>query len=481
MPKRNKLLFISILVAPLLLLISGLISNQTILDQLLVDVNRGELILENYPPAKDGSYVSDRYTECVAITMGIHSNRDQFFLDGLKGEFVGNCNDLAIALQMPSASVDVIDKSFNLWKKNFGWDGVLSSREIKDKNTYREMILGGELSFFRIFDEFVSFLNSPPTLESRLKYTEESASEPHPYSRFWHGYQIITRPSIAIGGVALLRIVTGGIFLWSVLLVCIFLQKKYTIGIAVIFGILFLLSLDTREILSNSIHAIGMASMLISALYAAQLNSAEKKLMCGFWGMYFSFLLNIQVGLLMVFWLSCDLYALKSRSLIEFKKSMQSAIFWCSGVVLSFIYKFLISLLVLNHKEVTSIFLSAIENRSWGNHHGLNDLTYDFLAMIVLNLRFWFFEGWRCYTLILFCFFATSFQIVHMKFYKNYLVFDLICILLVLLSLFGILNHSLLHGLFVWRVLPTLAVVLFVSAIIAITDKNTHTHIKNSY
>ena len=481
MLKRHKLFLICFFAAPLLLLTSSLIPNPTILNHLEFDANRGALILENYPPAKDGSYLSDRYTECVAITMGINPSRDQSLFDGLKGEFIGNCYDLAITLHKPPASVDVIAKRFDSWKKEFGWDGVLNSRGIKDKNTYREMILGGEFSSVKIFDEVVNFFNSPPTLESRLRFTEQSAIEPHPYVRFWHGYQIITRPSIAIGGVSFLRIVGGGFFLGSVLLVCIFLAKKYTPSIAITFCVLFLLSIDTREILSNSIHAIGMASMMVSAVYAARLNSAKAKLMCGFWGMYFSFLLNIQVGLLMTFWLSYDLYLLNSRPIIELKKSLQSSILWGGGVLLSFVYKFVISLLILSHKEVTSIFLSAIENRSWGGDHGLNDVAYDFLAMMVLNLRFWFFEGWRSYTLIGFCFFAIVFQIAHIKYYKKYLVFDLICILLVLLSLFGILNHSLLHGLFVWRVLPTLAVILSVTSIIAITDKKLIVTSSNSY
>jgi hypothetical protein len=94
------------------------------------------------------------------------------------------------------------------------------------------------------------------------------AIEPNPYSRFWHGYQVITRPSLAVGGTSLATTAGACFFLLASALLGLALWK--VVGLpSVIFSAVLLMGLDLRELMSNSMQSIAMGSILLTGVLAA--------------------------------------------------------------------------------------------------------------------------------------------------------------------------------------------------------------------
>jgi hypothetical protein len=369
----------------------SIIPNTLIINQLSRADTQSFISKENYPPSRDGAFVSDRYTECVAMTMGIKIDQSSF-LDGLKGEFVGNCYDLQIAFNKIPPSLNQISEHFIDWQKAQGINHV--SEYSYSKETYKNHFIDDGVKLSRLFNDYVSFFNAVPSLNSRLRYIETSASEPHPYIRFWHGYQILTRPILAYLGIEALRFISGCFFILSLGLIAYFLNKKEKRGGGIIGGlflILMLISLDIKEIITNYIHAVTLSAMFLSSLATVYFNRAHQKILAGFWGMYFSFLLNIQIGLIMVFWLSWVAYQPKSLTIKEYKPLFKNTILWFIGILFSFFYKYgLVSFIFFNQNNI-SLFTDAVWDRSFAGHNTATEFVYDYFAMLGSNLKFWSF------------------------------------------------------------------------------------------
>jgi hypothetical protein len=342
------------------------------------------------------------------------------------------------------------------------------------KETYKKHFSNDGLKLDTLIKDFFIFFNSVPSLDSRLRRIETSASEPHPYIRFWHGYQILTRPVLALSGIESLRFISACFFILSLTLIAYFLRKKEMGGgiIAGLFLILMLISFDTKEIITNYIHAITLSAMFLSSLATVYFNRAHQKILAGFWGMYFSFLLNIQIGLIMVFWLSWVAYQPKSLTIKEYKPLFKNTILWSIGILFSFFYKYgLVSFIFFNQNNI-SLFTDAVWDRSFAGHNTVTEFVYDYFTMLGSNLKFWSFLGFRFWIVLLSAFLVFIYQMTNKKLNKSYLQVELLIILLGFVSLGILLNHSLLHSIFVWRIMPFIASLIILTGITGILKRS---------
>lgn len=213
----------TLVLAPLLIILVNFIPSTFVINALARADAKGLISKENYPPSRDSFFVSDRYTECIAMAMGIKMDYPSI-LDGIKGEFIGNCYDLQIALNKKPPSFAEISEHFKEWQKAQVITHV--SEYQYNKETYKSHFIHDGVKLNTLFNDYVSFFNAAPSLNSRLRYIETSASEPHPYIRFWHGYQILSRPILTFFGIEVLRFTSGCFFILSLGFIAFFLAKK---------------------------------------------------------------------------------------------------------------------------------------------------------------------------------------------------------------------------------------------------------------
>jgi hypothetical protein len=405
------------------------------------------------------------------MTMGIKVS-SAYLLGTLNGEFIGNCYDLQVALNKTPPSLNDISQHFIRWNK---MQGIYPLEYQDNELIYPNNFTQKKINFSNELYKFYTYFNAVPSIRSRLAYNELSASEPHPYIRFWHGYQILTRPVLAFLGLENLRFICGCFFILTLGYISHFLTKKIN-GISgkiigVIFLILMLISLDIKEIFTNFIHAIILSSVLLSAMVTVNVNNNYQKILAGFWAMYFSFLINLQIGVIMIFWLSWIIYQPKFLVFKEYKPIFKNMILWALGISFSFIYKFLLLCVIFPTQENFLPFARALWSRSIAGHSLISDFIFTFFSMLGANLKFWSFLRFRFWMILLFVFLIFIYQIMNFKKNKPYLQINLFIIFLLFASMTCLLNHSFMHSIFTWRIMSFTSSLLILTGLIGMLKK----------
>lgn len=395
----------------ILLICTGFIPNERILDNLKTDIEKGRFHLADYPRSPDGLVVRDQYTECIAATMGIPQDGAWSPSSPLKGEMIGNCFDLAALLKLEA-----------------------------DQNP---------------------------------GFPTQTAGEPRPYSRFWHGYQIFTRPILWMGGWSLLLALTT-------LTLCVavygylsaFASGSERLSAALLLGSMFI-GLDVRSILESPLVLIFFAVLLLlTSIFIKSIKTTPSQLsaiLVGFFLNFFFMLVN--QGVAFVFILISLVIALRSSNKITDAFSL--GISQLLGVLLGWIGGFILRLVVwLTWEKPTEIIhnlQSSTINAQLPVLEGQNSAQRALIALQT-NADYWLQLGSKSVFLVIAAALTLSTAILILLARQLWPVAlrlgievgAITAALLVYLVVFA--THSTLHAIFVWRIIPTyLAGILAIS------------------
>ncbi len=283
MPLKFRSQFFPLVLIPtslFLLLFSGFIPNQRINSMIKSDAQENLVFLSDYPGSRDKIHVKDQYTECIALSMGQDSTHPDRWFASFQGYMLGNCLDIGQTLNL--------------------------------------------------------------NYEQNPNFSTGSASEQRPYSRFWHGYQIVTRPILAIGGWSLL---TGVLTIGLAISIYILLRiaDKANVGFALeIQIVVFFFALDIQT-LFDSPHALiqlitfyaTFCCIIQSIVHNASLVSV---FVAGYFVNFFSMFTN--QGVLVV--LATSVIAISVQRSENYWRGSRVAVAliagWCSSQVLRFVF-----------------------------------------------------------------------------------------------------------------------------------------------
>jgi hypothetical protein len=405
----------------ILLLLTGLISNDLIVSNIRTDVVQGSFELADYPAGRDGQSVRDQYTECIGVTMGINRNDPKDHLAPFRGYMLGNCSDLGLQISFPA-------------NQNPGF----------------------------------------PT---------GSASEPNPYSRFWHGYQIVTRPFLALGGWDLLcACLAIALLLSTILLVRASSSREVQVALLILqCGLL--IGLDIKSIISSPLVLISLTTTNVIAwliLRSSHQPAPTTQLMLSGYFLNF-FLLLVNQGLIVIILTTICLIALSelNKPAILFQALTRSFSLLAVGWVLALLVRILFWRLWSPLGEIIESLRSTTISADLPALDGLNPAQKLQVATST-NFEYWRQSGYRSDLLeglsIVGVVSLTSLLILRRDFLRlRTSLIHLAIILVSFASWFGMFaTHSTLHAIFVWRAIPGLLASTLSICVLHLVRSRTH-------
>jgi hypothetical protein len=406
----------------MLLVTVSLIPSSTIVNGLSNSFSNGTMALENYTTNRDNGAVFDNYSECIALGMGVGSTNQTSLEATVQGYKIGSCKDIALLF------------------------GLKSNYEYRNPGI-----------------------------------SEDSSWEPNPYSRFWHGYQIVLRPALALGGVQFANFVGFTILVFAVYFISFQLSriKKFS---GPIFAASLFLALDSSQLWSAPAQSIGLAMMLFSGGIALRYwdSKISKQFLslfiAGFAANYFSMLFNqaLWIAILMVP-LVLNVWGFgRIVTLRDIQRQSTIFIAWISGFIYGFVSRNTIRILWDSPQNIVSDLKSTITYRTQilgiSNVESIDAAQVSHRAMFEQNIETFLLSGPRAYIILVLILLAVLFR-CSMRIYFISMLNSIFAIsLATCLGLLLFFQHSLNHYFYTWRNLAVAISIIVVATIFPVLD-----------
>ncbi len=219
--------------------------------------------------------------------------------------------------------------------------------------------------------------------------------EARPYLRYWHGYALVTRPSLAIVGLAGTRWVALGLLAASVTLLWASIRRAFGVLAAVVLVVPALLTTDLMLGGLTIPHAIGLGAAWFGgwiAFFAVARESTWKvaALAGGLAGAVMAYfdLLTTLPGSLALTGVSATvaLYASGTVVATTWRVTAAAMVGWALGLMWMWGWKWVFAATAVGSSAVYDNVKSQVEFRLSGDHEGISDAP---LRGLTSNVEYW--------------------------------------------------------------------------------------------
>jgi hypothetical protein len=235
---------------------------------------------------------------------------------------------------------------------------------------------------------------------ARLEALDATGALPEasPYLRYWHGYAVVTRPSLAIVGLAGTRWIALGLLAGAVTLLS--LAVKRLVGV-VAAGLLVVPALLTTDLMLGGLtipHAIGLGAAWLGGWIAlGAVSRAPSWKAAGLAGAlagavmaYFDLLTTMPGSLaLTAVGATLALYSTGTATRTAWRVTAAAVIGWALGLMWMWSWKWVFAAIAVGPSTVLDNVKSQIEFRLSGDYEGVSDAP---LRGLTSNLEYWWNE-----------------------------------------------------------------------------------------